>query len=288
MNYRQDIELFRILSAFGIVWFHSHLKGGDIGYSGLLYFIILSLYLSGDNHSVIQRSKRLLIPWLFWSFSYGFLNIITTKPFLDISNGVLAGLLAGPHIHLWYLPFIFFTLILFDFIKSKLAISTIGISAAFIAFVSLVSVSLWRDYSNSLGAPWAQYFHALPAVFIGACYWASNKLANRLLFFVMVLVLFLTAAININVSGVGIPYTIAILLYFPVLFLPPWLKLNFNIRKVSELTLGIYLLHPFIFMVFYKLNIDLGYYSPLVVFISCNILVYTWKKCFPTLSKYII
>jgi hypothetical protein len=287
MNYRQDIELFRILSAFGIVWFHSHLGGGDIGYSGLVYFIILSLYLSGDGQNVIQRSKRLLVPWLFWTLFYGSVNLFRNEPFINTSNGLIAGLLTGSMIHLWYLPFIFFTLILFDEIKKNLTVLKIGYSAALIAFILLISVFLWRDFTNSLGTPWAQYSHALPGVFIGAYFWAFNRLASVFRIFIMLL-LFLAALVNINMSGVGISYTIGILLFFPIMLFSPWFNLNVDIRKISGLSLGIYLLHPFIFMVLFKFNLNFGYYSPLVVFITCSVLIWVAKNYFPKLSTYII
>ncbi|MFH0974671.1 MAG: acyltransferase family protein [Spirochaetota bacterium] len=289
MKYRQDIELFRILSAFGIVWFHSHLKGADIGYSGLVFFIILSVYLSGDGHNVIQRLKSLLLPWLSWSLFYGFVNFIIDKPFIDTDNGFITGLLAGSKIHLWYLPFMFFILILFDLIKKNSTVLKIGYSAVCIALISLLSVFLWRDFTNALGAPWAQYSHALPAVFVGAYFWAFNKLTSIFQFHKFIMLLFLLAAvININITGVGISYTIGILMFFPIIFFPPWLNFNFNIRNISELTLGIYLLHPFIYMVFFKFNVNLGYFLPLAVFITCSILIWITKNFFPKLSKYII
>ena len=288
MNYRQDIEFFRILSAFGIVWFHSHLKGGDIGYAGLVYFIALSPYLSENGRDFINRFKRLMIPWIIWFLFYGCNNFLTEKPIINTGNGLLAGILTGTHIHLWYLPFIFFSLVLFDFLKKFFSVKKIGYSAAIIAFISLVSVFFWREFTNSLGAPWAQYLHALPAVFIGAYLWSFDRISPKLRILILLL-LCLAAIMNIKISGgVGIPYTIGILPFIPILLYPSRLNLNFDIRKISSLTLGIYLLHPFIMMIFMKFNINLDYYGPFIIFIISGILIWITQKLFPNLSRYFI
>jgi hypothetical protein len=286
MNYRLDIELFRIISAFGIVWFHSHLEGGDVGYAGLIYFTILSLYLSGDGRDVIHRLKRLMLPWLFWCLFYGFINLLIAKPFIDTNNGLLAGILTGPRIHLWYIPFICITLISFDLIKKNISVLLIGYASALIAFISLITVFLWRDPANSLGTPWAQHFHAFPAIFIGASFWAFERVESMFRI-VFMLLLLSAAAINLNISGVGVTYIIGIALFCPILFLPPWLKCPYKITKISNLTLGIYLLHPFVFMVFFKLHFYPGFYLPIAVFIISGLTIAIAKKFFPKLTKYI-
>ena len=114
MKIRQDIELLRVLSALGIVWFHSETKGSNFGHSGLIFFLILSVFLGGgqQNSSIQKRAKRLLVPWLIWFAYYGAINLVLQKSVIPLNNGLIAGVLSGPRIHLWYLPFIFFVLII--------------------------------------------------------------------------------------------------------------------------------------------------------------------------------
>ena len=102
---RQDIEILRVFSVFGIVWYHSNVVGGDYAYSGLIFFVILSAYLSGPAKldfrlDFLMRAQRLLVPWLIWYFVYGLVNVIRGRPLVDTSNGLIAGILQGPSIHL--------------------------------------------------------------------------------------------------------------------------------------------------------------------------------------------
>lgn len=59
MKVRQDIEILRVLSAFGIVWFHSGAPGRAFAYSGLVIFIILSVYLSQHGNQHISTRFRI-------------------------------------------------------------------------------------------------------------------------------------------------------------------------------------------------------------------------------------
>lgn len=95
MEKRQDIEIIRIICAFGIVWFHTSEIGKDIAYSALSIFIIISMYFSSKttlkNITILNRAKRLLIPWMFWFLFYGVINIVRQTPFIDTSKGFFQG-----------------------------------------------------------------------------------------------------------------------------------------------------------------------------------------------------
>ena len=61
MRKRADIEFLRVLSTFGIVWFHSGVFGHEFAYSGLIVFLILSMYLAGGSGAadVLTLRRRL-------------------------------------------------------------------------------------------------------------------------------------------------------------------------------------------------------------------------------------
>lgn len=221
MQKRQNIELARIVSAVGIVFYHSEVRGQEYFYSALVLFVILSAYMTGNRQlvfgltSILPRVKRLLIPWIFWFFTYGLANLVRQKPFFPASNHVVAGVLSGTSDHLWYMPFIFFCLISLDFIKTRIPGKIIGLSSALLGVFSLAAAPNWRDYSLSLGYPWAQYFHATPGFMIGIFLIYSTNL-SRLINFLVFFSLILAAASVLPLHGVGITYLVGI---FAAIFL---------------------------------------------------------------------
>ena len=80
MKRNLGVELLRLLSTFGIVWFHSGTTAKEFAYSGLVVFLVLSMYLGGkhgsaDKQTFRRRVERLIIPWLFWCVIYAGLNV---------------------------------------------------------------------------------------------------------------------------------------------------------------------------------------------------------------------
>lgn len=247
---RQDIELLRVFSALGIVWFHSGVVGKDIAYSGLVVFLALSFYFAAQSttapKSVLQRSKRLLLPWLVWFVFYGFVNLATHKSFFHIENGIIFGILSGTSIHLWYMPFIFIALVIFDRIQERFSPRTIAYASSVFAILIMGLAYVWRPWSLHVGAPIAQYAHALEGVFVGvflAHYFDLPKFdRSALLLVILALALYLTI---LPMPGVGIPYLLAIGISAAVLLANNNRAMGLNIGWLSECTLGIYLIHPF-------------------------------------------
>lgn len=70
---KSEIELFRIFSALGIVWFHSGVGiGRDVAYGGLIFFVIVAAYfatVSTRSHSLVERVERLMVPYFLWGGS---------------------------------------------------------------------------------------------------------------------------------------------------------------------------------------------------------------------------
>ena len=290
---RQDIELLRVISAFGIVWFHSGATGNDIAYSGLIIFLVLSLYLAaqstGAPKSVFHRAKRLLVPWLVWFTFYGAINLARHRPFISFENGIVTGILTGPSTHLWYMPFIFIMLLAFDWLRVRLSPRLIGYASAALAIIVFITAYTWRPWSLQVGAPYAQFAHALNGVLTGvflAYYFNLPKFYRSVLLLVnLALAMYLAI---LPMPGVGIPYLLAISLSAVVLLYGRYQPKGINFNWLSECTLGIYLIHPFCFMIIYYFHIVDGAGVPLVVFVASTISVMLLKRVAPGFSKYAV
>ena len=293
MNKRQDIELLRVVSAFGIVWFHSGAVGHDIAYSGLIVFVVLSLYLSAQStmasKSVMSRAKRLLVPWVVWFVFYGAINLAKHKPLIPLDNGIASGILVGTSIHLWYMPFIFIILIIFDWLRDRITPRFIGYACAILAILIFITASDWRLWSLNLGAPFAQYAHAvngaLIGVFLAYYYTLPNLARSALLLIILALAAYLAV---LPMPGVGVPYLLGISVSAAVLLFNRSLPGKINFNWLSECALGIYLIHPFCFMIVYKINLISGLSTPIVVFVASVVSVALLKRIAPNASKYAV
>jgi len=167
---RLDIEFLRFVSAIGIVWFHSGVVGAELGYAGLIVFVMLSVWFSKPDapacirKSLEARFQRVIHPWLIWSAIFIFLNFIRGNDFQNVSD---LWFMVGGSVHLWYLPFIFFALTALDLIKRLVDKRIIFWTSVIFVGVILVFVPMWRPWSLRLLIPFPQYFHALFALFFG-------------------------------------------------------------------------------------------------------------------------
>ena len=292
MEKKQEIELLRIVSAFGVVWFHCSTIGKDIAYSGLIVFLILSMYFSAKPDSkpksLSERAKRFLIPWILWFLFYGVLHIVLKKPFMRTDNGFVAGILAGTSIHLWYMPFIFMAIILFDQIKKCINSQMLVYICTLIIISTFATNGVWRHWSSGLGSPWGQYAHAINGVFIGVFFANCAAIPKSLIVGFISLMLMAVAFSALSVPGIGQPYLIGIVATALVL-LPRW---NFHpglkFNSVSDCTLGIYLSHPFWFLLAKKFWATSGLVLPLLVFALSASTVWIFKKTVPGISKYLV
>lgn len=162
-----------MLAAFGIVLFHSGAPGAVVGHAALPFFLILLIVLTAPAAArgnfggfAMNRTRRLLLPWVLWSAIYGALKLADAtfggssladefKPYM---------VWTGPAIHLWFLPFAFLVAI-FSFGALGLAQRNIPIGSAILAAATLISVLLVEG--EDLPIPLAQYSHVLPVLWLG-------------------------------------------------------------------------------------------------------------------------
>jgi hypothetical protein len=287
MKARQDIEELRIFAALGIVWYHSQVQGKNIAYTGLVIFLILAVFLSGDNSKpVFLRAKRLLVPWIIWFAFYGFLRLCTHNSLIPLENGVIAGILTGPRSHLWFLPFIFLVLIAIDGLKHKVGQPTLGYCGAGLAILTLVSSPIWREVSIRSGYPWAQYAQAAAGVFIGIFFFSLHAMQEWSIIPLFLIVLLASAA-AIGLPGVGVPYLIGVGSCL-LLLRNPKQTTSFQITSMSQCMFGVYLLHPFFLTVASRLGFPNNIWLPVTVFLCSWLIVWVFRKLFPKLSRYIV
>jgi surface polysaccharide O-acyltransferase-like enzyme len=290
MPRRRDIELLRMLAAFGIVWFHSQNSGHEISYGGLIFFLLLSTYLAGLSRQppddfILQRAKRLLLPWWCWFLIYGLINILDGRPVLPLSNEFILGILASPSIHLWFLPFMFVSLVVLDVFRMKIPLFWLAYGSAFVAIVLLLMTSSWRECSMDFGAPIAQYVHALPAIFIGVFFSGFDKLHRKIRWMLLLLILFATLY-AIPSEGVGTPYLLGIFLGLFLLFPNNVLQSTKIPVAVSQCMLGVYLVHPLFLKLATKLSFAGGVTAPIFAFSLSTVSVYLARRFFPRVSSY--
>lgn len=284
---QQNIELLRIVSAFGIVWFHAGAVGGQIAYAGLVVFAIISMYLAGksaNRHAATPRARalRLLRPWAVWFAIYGLLNIMEHHQPVRSELGVVGGLLIGPASHLWYMPFIFACLLVFDALRWRYSERAMAWGSAVLAIAALASVPWWRPLSFSAPLPTAQYAHAMAAVLIGvffAYYGALGRLAPLLL-----AVMLAFAALALPWHDVGLTYLLALTVSFAVLFLAPARFPYIDVSVISRCTPGIYFVHLLWLSALSKLVH--GPALAIGAFLGSLLMVLVARKLFPGLAQY--
>jgi fucose 4-O-acetylase-like acetyltransferase len=270
MQKSSTIEALRVMGALGIVWYHARGPGYDIAYSGLVLFLILSFYLAGNKPahppSPLRRAQRLLQPWLLWMLVYGAVNLATHQPLIDTQYGVLAGVLAGTSIHLWYLPFIFFCLIAYDQLRRIAAPGVLAMSGAAMAAVLLMLAPLWRPLLQTIGFPLAQYLHAAAGVGLGL-YFANASVLTWQWRLPFNCILLLVAALALPVYGIGLPYLLGIAAGW-LLTAPP-LPANVGrwINPLGAATFGVYCCHILVMRIIAKFTHVDGWLLPVLTFV---------------------
>jgi surface polysaccharide O-acyltransferase-like enzyme len=288
MNYRQDIEIIRIISAFAIIWFHSGAQGSEISYAGLVVFLVVSIYLASRSSLfgkmyLVGIGKRLLVPWIFWLMIYGILNLLMGRTIVPLERGFIFGVLTGSSVHLWFVPFLFICLAIYSFIKIYVSEKVMAIFSASLVVIVLVSTPIWRLKSIEFGAPLAQYFHALPGFFLGVYFANANALQVK--YNLLLLALMAIAEISV-IHLLGVTYLVGMLV---CCFLLMKISANFKLLwldSISKCMFGVYFLHVLVLNMFKKINIIYGIWLPVAVFFVSLYVVYFNRKSFPRFSRY--
>ncbi len=288
MEKRQDIEFLRIISAFGIVWFHSGAIGHAVSYSGLMVFLILSTYLSKKSTAAglfRKRFERFIVPWMFWFVVYAVENIVRGEPIINAKRSFLAGVLAGPSIHLWYMPFMFFCLVTLDTAKRHLPPMALCLTSAALAILIMaVTPSLTQPLAE-LGYPAPQYGHGVVGVLVGIFLLYFDVLPGKTRWLICATMIFV-ATQRLPYAGIENPSVIGMVLCFVLASGITQKIRSVDFTPLSQCTLGIYFIHILFLDLAAKARIFHGIRGPLVVFVASAITVYYLRRAFPRLAKY--
>lgn len=293
---RQDIELLRIASAFGIVLLHSGQDRYEIGYGGLVVFLILSIAFAVEHATpkaalgqiLTKRASRLLAPWAVWMAIYGARNhFFADRNILEIDRGWINGLLAGTQIHLWYLPFLFFMVVGLDLVVPRVSKTWLGWLSGLAAIGILASASRWRPWADLHGYPTVQYCHALAGVFTGILL-ASRKQIGSRGFRSLLAGVFAAIGYTLwrRISGLGVPYLTGTLLCSWVLLRPPSLPRRWNVTAISGCMFGVYLCHIFFDRIYNIVPGLPGLCEPFLTFGSSLLLIYLLRRFLPRAARW--
>ena len=280
---RNDIELFRIISAFGIVWFHSgNNLGREVSYGGLIFFAIISVYLavvSQRPQPAEKRFTRLMIPCLIWSVLYGLFNYLGRGNVCWENYQLISCILATPSTHLWYLPYMCAILIFIEQLKQVFSHQNMGFVAGFAGILLMLLAPYWRTIE--LIPPLDSYLRVLPAIAIGiflGCYYQIKAKLRRLNLWGLLFSIVLMSLVLPN--DVGISYLFGILPSLVVLKSDLLAKYRFNVYRLSSLMFGVYLIHLFFMLIFWKIGFNNNSLS-LIVFMLSVISIYVLQKILP-------
>ena len=281
------IEGLRVLSICGVIAFHARVPGMELAYAGLVAFVILAPYVDCHYNEHRQRSlaslaKAFLVPWLFWMIAYGALNLLGHRPLFPGAGGPVASVLAGTRIHLWFLPFMFVVIAALNALKRFGLRRVAAVPALALACLALVSFPLWHDQIDEAIAPYRQWLHAMPAVFVGIALGLLPPEAGRRRLWIALILLSLIPPVVANLGGVSTPYGVGVALVLLAISLKPPRDFSGRVlREISSCTLGVYLVH----MAFLRSSEVLfgkgSYLSAISAAIASFLIVWSLRKFVP-------
>lgn len=160
------IDYFRLIAAFGIVWFHSHAVGHELSYLALPFF--LTLLGLPSRAGLAERARRLLLPFALWSGIYVLFAVASAwhghKPLFGWANPWM--LLGGTAPHLWFLPFALLIRVLAGIVQPKTWLLPVLPPLAALAITAA---------DRSWPGTFAQWQFALVPALLGLAFFADRR-----------------------------------------------------------------------------------------------------------------
>lgn len=275
------LDRLRAVAMVDIVSFHvavslqgrqEHLLWGI----GLPTFLLTAIALGTASRStpsvsagLRKRAGRLLPPWLFWSAVYA---VFVCRGQMREGESILAGfdplmILYGTWTHLWFLPFIFLTLVLVDLVRFPLQHvrnTKVVAGAIVIATITLVVTALVRR-EMSPPTPFNQWLFSLPSIplgfALGRLLWESDKRV-RAIGLIATCACAIGVVVALVVSGIALDeipvarrYALSVVLICLSVLRPG--QLDVVSKTVHFATFGIYLIHPAVILLLHKISLDI-------------------------------
>jgi len=276
-----NIERLRITSVFAVVSFHTHKWfPNNLCFVGLIILLLCSCAFvvnKPEAYGLVdltkRKTRRLMVPWVFWSVVYGGLGlakmILRNVSFSDVFSPMM--LLTGTRIHLWYLPFVFVAAMLIGFVHRR--IRNIPerfkiVPAILIGALSVLTFSIMQSYVD-LWTPLVQWALGLPAIPLGFAlgrimlvqdvrhrrnYYLLATLSTAVAAIACIVLVRLANEMHLNYGIIiAMRYSISVAIICSALY---WQgHLDAISRELASLSYGIYLIHPLVIAPFYLFGI---------------------------------
>lgn len=262
------LDLGRFVAAGGVVVAHAMAAPRDwVGHLSLGLFLVLTAFLAGQSfgragtYPLAARLRRLLLPWAVWCAFYWLVEYdVSDRDRLLVLPTDPWSLLAGPSVHLWFLPFV---------ALASLGVAPLGrwITArgrALVAAGGLFAFGLplwWAHLGAGLPQPIEQWAFALPLYGAGLIL-GLGKEGHATPIAVVMSMLGLTLAMFALVGPAPWVWTgaLSVLLFLALWHMPMAGAAARIAAGPGRDAFGIYLMHPFFLLVIYKfLGPDLGW-----------------------------
>lgn len=246
-------DFAKLLSVIGIVWFHTGAPNGSFGHAGLMYIVMLLIFLALPQIAMTRthapfgdyaysRGLRLLVPFLICCGVYGALKIteavITGAP---LSSEFHAGMWPnGTAPHLWVLPFGFVMCLCIWPLARVTHVLAGPLRLPVIMWLTICAlIAQGLAQPPHAGAPLVQWLTALPAVFLALGFALTGGHPMRIMIITGIFGTIAGAAgwtaglMAIGLGAMGI--TLACAAYIPATQISAF---------ASRAAFGIYLIHP--------------------------------------------
>lgn len=289
---RNDIEALRVVACIGIVWYHAQAPLSDLAYAGLVVFTGLSVQLHSAKKRTIpsllaSKAKRLILPWAFWFILYAGLNLLVGRRFVPAySDYEILNVLAGSSIHLWFLPFIFTSIIsveLFSRVSNPQATLPLAVATYFATFLT---VAIWRPTSIDIGYPISQYAQAFASILAGRII-ANTKNSSARSKMITAACLLLPPTFALSEPGIGIPYTVGVACLLAVGFFENEQLFKRLPSQLPNATFGVYFLHIAFVAILNRFEYMDAYVNAIISLVASFLCVLAGKKLMPSLVKHI-
>jgi len=263
-GYRRSVDLVRFVAALGIVWDHARAPYADIGYLALSLFLVLTSYLavgsylrSDGRNFWASRARRIAVPWLAWCVFYRLVFEVVS----DAPRALLAepwSLLIGPSIHLWFLPFVMGALVVIGpLCRWVTSVQSLWVACAALVVLSVpmgmlhaqVAPMAWFVDTGPFPQPWPQWFFSLPLFLFGALLALAERLGR----------VWMPVATAAVISGLLVwrapEFASVQMILVTLVFLAVW-RVEIAAKWPTVLAgqaFGIYLLHPAVMLLAFKL-----------------------------------
>jgi peptidoglycan/LPS O-acetylase OafA/YrhL len=304
-KYIPGFDFIRPIAAFSVVWIHGCAGSywtrelNPLNSYAVPVFIAISLFLfstqviskgqTNFGEMATTRFKRLMIPFFLWTLIYLGIRVFKAKFIhepLDI-DWVQMFVFKGSSYQLWYLPNLFYLMLLF-FGFLKIAARNRSFANIFLSvMIVTVAVILWYTPADIRTAPWFTrhiMLYFLPSLIssgIGMLYYInydriamSYGVAARIIVPVLCIITFFAQYL--------LPNVLTGLLFVAVLF--PFLLFQVNyqypfMKQLSKNSMGIYLVHG-VFLEGIKTTMQLTHHPVKGIFLTLGSIIITYLFSF--------